>query len=81
MDISLLGNLVLRVPILYGPVEYLGESAVTVLFELLFKQENKSVSDCEVRYPADVRDVAFVCVALCEKKLESADDIHGTRKQ
>ena len=59
-------NLVLRVPILYGDVEFLGESAITVLFEKL-KQLQKNpdlkaqMSDLEIRRPSHVNDVAQIC--------------------
>ncbi|XP_037070281.1 methionine adenosyltransferase 2 subunit beta-like [Pollicipes pollicipes] len=64
------GSLVLRVPILYGPVEYLAESAVTVLFGALLNPPagGYTVSDLEVRYPAHVRDVAAMCRQLIEKQ-------------
>jgi len=66
------GHIVLRVPVLYGSVEYLGESAVTVLLELLFKSEKKSLSDYEIRYPSHVDDIASVCCSLLELKLTNS---------
>ncbi|XP_071087248.1 methionine adenosyltransferase 2 subunit beta-like [Haliotis cracherodii] len=72
------GNGVLRVPILYGEVEYLGESAVTVLFEKV-KDTTKScvMSDYERRYPTACRDVAVTIRQLADKKLQD-NSISGT---
>jgi S-adenosylmethionine synthetase len=49
---------VLRVPILYGPVESLAESAVTVIARLLENDEEHKVDHWAVRYPTHVDDVA-----------------------
>ncbi|XP_047469523.1 methionine adenosyltransferase 2 subunit beta-like [Penaeus chinensis] len=51
---------ILRVPILYGPVEKVDESAVTCLLPLLQSNVSKKVSHYEKRYPVHVRDVALV---------------------
>jgi len=64
------GHIVLRIPILFGSVEYLGESAVTCLVELLFKKDPKSISDYEIRYPSHVNDIAAICCNLLELKLQ-----------
>lgn len=58
---------VLRVPILYGPVEYLGESAVTTLFSGV-KDSTKPVKMCDYqqRYPTHVTNCGQVCVGLAE---------------
>lgn len=63
---------VLRVPILYGEVEYLGESAVTTLFSAV-KDSTKetSVSDYQRRYPTHVADVAYVCSQLAKRHVEA----------
>ena len=59
------GNAVLRVPVLYGEVENLGESAVTTLFPAVLDSSKPSrISDYERRYPTNVADVAQVCVQL-----------------
>ncbi len=58
----------------YETVEYIGESAVTVLLQLLFDSEsNKLVSDSEIRYPSHVDDIASICVKLLELKQINAD--------
>ena len=65
-----LEHAVLRVPVLYGPVEFLGESAVTTLFSAVLRPDQPAkMSDYERRYPTHVADVAGVCVQLCEKRL------------
>jgi len=64
------GHIVLRIPILFGTVEYLGESAVTCLLELLFNKAIKSVSDYEIRYPSHGCDIAVICSKLLELKME-----------
>ena len=55
----------------YYLVEYLGESAVTVLLELLFQSTTKSISDCEIRCPSHVNDIAAVCAELMELRLKN----------
>uniref|UniRef100_A0A2K5EU34 Methionine adenosyltransferase 2 subunit beta n=1 Tax=Aotus nancymaae TaxID=37293 RepID=A0A2K5EU34_AOTNA len=56
-----LGAAVLRIPILYGEVEKLDESTVTVMFDKV-QFSNKSQ-----RFPTHVRDVATVCQQLMTK--------------
>ncbi|XP_039299395.1 methionine adenosyltransferase 2 subunit beta-like isoform X2 [Nilaparvata lugens] len=61
--------LILRVPVLYGPVEKLSESAVTVLLDLLLNPAvPKSVSDYERRCPSHVDDIAHICFQLAGAK-------------
>lgn len=67
----------LRIPILYGPVEYLNESAVTCLFTLLLDGKSSLVSDYEIRYPSHVDDIALLCLQLIELK-QSGTEIRGT---
>ena len=57
-----LENLVLRIPILYGDVEYLDESAITTLFKKLLDPSQKAaeMSDYEIRRPSHVTDIASV---------------------
>ena len=61
--------MVLRVPVLYGPVEYLGESAVTTLLQTITDKDKKpaKVSDYEVRRPAHVDDIAKIVAQLLAK--------------
>ncbi|XP_070554425.1 methionine adenosyltransferase 2 subunit beta-like isoform X1 [Ptychodera flava] len=64
---------VLRVPILYGEVEKLGESAVSVLFNPVQDTSKPApMSDYEIRYPTHVRDIAIIIRKLAEKRLEDS---------
>lgn len=61
---------VLRVPVLYGPLESLSESAVTTLFSLVQDPTKPAkVSDYEQRYPTHVVNCAQVCLGLAERRL------------
>ena len=65
---------VLRLPVLYGTVENLGESSVTTVFSVLLNSEKPGkVSDYERRYPTHVADCAIVCVGLAEKQVKTSD--------
>lgn len=68
-------NIVLRIPVLYGPVESLDESAVTCLLTGLKKCQNNNevfkVSNYELRNPSSVFDIAHIIYNLVEKKIES----------
>ncbi|XP_022100350.1 methionine adenosyltransferase 2 subunit beta-like [Acanthaster planci] len=63
---------ILRVPVLYGEVEYLEESAVTVLFKALL-DSSKEATMCayQLRYPTHVQDVALVCRQLGDLYLKN----------
>lgn len=65
-------SIVFRVPVLYGPVEFLKESAVTCLFEHLVSPSSSpiSVSDHEIRYPAHVADIASMCYQLVARHID-----------
>ncbi len=61
---------VLRIPVLYGSVESLGESAVTTLFQaVLDSNKPAKINDFQRRYPTHVADCAQVCVGLANKRL------------
>lgn len=64
-------NIVLRIPVLYGPVENLEESAVTVLLKNLLNLETPTkISDYEIRRPSHVDDIAQICYQIAESKLQ-----------
>ncbi|XP_077122089.1 methionine adenosyltransferase 2 subunit beta isoform X1 [Ranitomeya variabilis] len=65
------GAAVLRVPVLYGDVEKIEESAVTVMFDKV-QHSNKSadIDHWQQRFPTYVKDVASVCVQMSERKLQ-----------
>ncbi|CAG8769145.1 4470_t:CDS:2, partial [Acaulospora morrowiae] len=60
--------IILRVPILYGEVEYPDESAVNVLVESV-KNSSKTIEmdHYAIRYPTNVQDVARVIRDILEK--------------
>lgn len=61
---------ILRVPVLYGKVESLAESAVTTLFSaVLNTSQPTKLSDYEQRYPTHVHDVAEVCEKMATRQL------------
>ncbi|XP_054610997.1 methionine adenosyltransferase 2 subunit beta isoform X1 [Dunckerocampus dactyliophorus] len=68
------GAAVLRVPVLFGDVESLTESAITSLW--LKVQEGATDSctldHCQQRFPTHVRDVAVVCRKVCERARQDA---------
>ena len=60
---------VLRVPVLYGEVEALSESAVTtILSAVLNSSQPSKLSDYERRYPTHVQDVAQMCQSLVSRQ-------------
>ena len=60
---------ILRVPVLYGEVESLQESAVTTLFSAVLNTlQPAKLSDYEQRYPTHVHDVAEVCELLARQQ-------------
>ena len=64
----------LRIPILYGDIEYLDESAVTTLYKKIADHDASpcEVSDYEIRRPSHTADIANVvhdlATRLCSKK-------------
>lgn len=70
--------IVLRVPVLYGGEEYVAESAVSVLCQLLNdRTKHVKVSDYEIRYPSHTEDIAFIVVQLAERRLKVLYCMHG----
>ncbi|AZZ96642.1 SDR family oxidoreductase [Pseudoalteromonas sp. R3] len=55
---------VIRVPVLYGDVEYLAESAVTVIAEQLKSDPCSAHDDWAIRYPTHVEDIALTLADL-----------------
>ncbi|TMP28719.1 NAD(P)-dependent oxidoreductase [Pseudoalteromonas rubra] len=55
---------VIRVPVLYGDVEYLAESAVTVIAEQLKSDPHSALDDWAIRYPTHVEDIALTLADL-----------------
>uniref|UniRef100_A0A8D0L8D6 Methionine adenosyltransferase 2 subunit beta n=1 Tax=Sphenodon punctatus TaxID=8508 RepID=A0A8D0L8D6_SPHPU len=72
------GAAVLRIPILYGEVEKLDESAVTILFDKVqFSNKSANMDHWQQRFPTHVKDVARVCRQLTEKRMQDPS-IKGT---
>ncbi len=69
--------LILRVPILYGEVESLDESAVTIIATLLSKREPQSVDHWSKRFPTHTGDVARVIAQIVARR-ERDPEFHGT---
>ncbi|XP_047584961.1 methionine adenosyltransferase 2 subunit beta isoform X4 [Lutra lutra] len=64
------GAAVLRIPVLYGEVEKLEESAVTVMFDKVqFSNKSANMDHWQQRFPTHVKDVATVCRQLAEKRM------------
>ncbi|XP_034436890.1 methionine adenosyltransferase 2 subunit beta-like isoform X2 [Hippoglossus hippoglossus] len=62
------GAVVLRVPVLFGEVESVMESAVTSLWvKVQEATESCTLDHCLQRFPTDARDVAAVCRKLSER--------------
>ena len=62
------GAVVLRVPVLFGEVESVSESAVTSLWlKVQEVTESCTLDHCQQRFPTDARDVATVCRKLSER--------------
>lgn len=61
---------VLRVPVLYGEVETLDESAVTVLFKGVRNPNSPAkMNDHQRRFPTHVADVAVVCRQIADRAM------------
>ncbi len=67
------GHCVLRVPVLFGPVESLNESAVTTIAIQLLAGGEVKLDHWATRYPTSTDDVAFVCRQLVERRREEPD--------
>jgi dTDP-4-dehydrorhamnose reductase len=70
---------VLRVPVLYGRVEHLGESVVTDLARQISEAKGQplTLDDWATRYPTCVDDVAVVLRQMMERRL-AHPDFRGT---
>lgn len=68
--IYFLDCIILRIPVLYGDEEYMGESAVSSLIKNLQNEEPVKVSNYEVRFPSHTEDIATICFNLVERRLK-----------
>ena len=71
---------ILRVPVLYGPVEKIGESSVTVLTKMVFPRvkEGQEVDNWQIRYPTHTHDVARAIGALIGERGKRGGALKGT---
>lgn len=63
-------NAVLRVPVLYGDVEALNESAVTTLLDTVRSGKPAKISSYEVRCPAHCNDIARILADMAGRRDE-----------
>ena len=63
-------NIIVRVPILYGLVEYVEESAVTIIFKSVLNPASCTMSAYERRFPTGADDIAAVLLKLLDKREE-----------
>ena len=66
VELTLSDYIILRVSILYGPVEFLEESSICVLYKYILDNERRKMDDYSVRYPTYTSDVAGVMRFLLE---------------
>ncbi|XP_005996910.1 methionine adenosyltransferase 2 subunit beta [Latimeria chalumnae] len=63
------GAVVLRVPVLYGEVEKLEESAITIMFDKVqYNNKSANMDHWLQKFPTYVKDVAKVCRQLAERR-------------
>jgi len=72
---------ILRIPLLYGPVETLGECSVTELASLLKKREPCAVEHWARRYPLHVDDVAAAIAAILDAAAVRPERLSATRSR
>lgn len=65
----------LRVPILYGPIESLEESSVTMVARAVIESQGNELAldDWQVRYPTLTDDVAVVLLGMARHRLQQPD--------
>ena len=59
--------LVLRIPVLYGGVNTLGESAVTILLDVIRSGKKAKMSSYEVRCPSHTQDIARILLDIVRR--------------
>lgn len=66
---------IIRVPVLYGDVEHLAESAVTVIAEQIKEQKATKHDHWAIRYPTHVEDIALTIKNLIALPTEKSSGI------
>ncbi|GAB2901155.1 dTDP-4-dehydrorhamnose reductase family protein [Microbulbifer echini] len=67
---------VLRLPWLFGPVAYLGESGITALLETLREQKSITLDHWAIRFPTSVEEVAEI-LEQCLLKIINGTNFEG----
>lgn len=62
---------VLRLPLLYGDVEFLEESAVTIIAKKLLTGQQQEIDNWSTRYPTHTNDVALVLRQMIEHRMQN----------
>ncbi|KAJ8028646.1 Methionine adenosyltransferase 2 subunit beta [Holothuria leucospilota] len=71
------GSIVLRVPLLYGPVERINESGGTYLYNYVIQSSQvKHVCNYQQRFPTHIQDVSSVLRQMADK-LYKGEKFHG----
>jgi len=60
-------NVVLRVPVLYGDVQTLGESAITSLLDTVRNKKPVKISSYEKRHPAHTQDIGNILLDMTQQ--------------
>jgi len=75
---ELKNSTVLRVPLLYGPIEFLGEGAVDQVLKCVIDSNKQAkMSDYEKRFPTHVNDVAHVIRFILKCYQEDKTKVQG----
>ncbi|MBD3344048.1 MAG: sugar nucleotide-binding protein [Chitinivibrionales bacterium] len=69
--------LILRVPILYGPIESLDESPVTIIARQLMKENVRTFDNWANRYPTLTTDIAVVIRQMIEQRKSGNSAVRG----
>jgi len=68
---------ILRVPLLFGPMEFYKESTVTALYEDLIDGKLSKADDLQRRYPTFTEDVAQVVLRMVKLHLSGQEKVTG----
>lgn len=66
---------IIRVPLLYGPVEYIAETSVTGLLETIRDSSAPQLDNWHERYPTNAEDLARVLEAMAAARDNSIDTV------
>ena len=69
-------SIIIRIPILYGHVEFIGESTVTTIAGGISRNKESFFDNKQPRYPTHAEDIAETIAALAHR-LEKGENIQG----